>query len=54
MKRLNAALVPLSPGGYRAPVHLTPESFRERFVAESLIEDATDKRSGSAFPRGPP
>ena len=54
MKRLNAALVPLSPGGYRAPVHLTPESFRERFVAESLIEDATDKPIGIGFSARPP
>ena len=54
MKRLNAALVPLSAGGYRAPVHLTPESFRERFVAESLIEDATDKPIGIGFSARPP
>ena len=44
MQRLNAALIPLSSGAYRAPVHLTPETFRERFAAESLIEEATDDR----------
>lgn len=54
MKRLNAALVPLSAGGYRAPVHLTPESFRERFVAESLIEDATDRPIRIGFSARPP
>ena len=43
MKRLNAALTPLNGGGYKAPVHLTPEGFREHFVAESLIEKATEK-----------
>ena len=54
MKRLNAALVPLSSGGYRAPVHLTPESFRERFVGESLIEDATDNPIRIGFSARPP
>ena len=54
MKRLNAALVPLSRGGYRAPVHLTPETFRERFVGESLIEDATDKPIQIGFSARPP
>ena len=54
MKRLNAALVPLSRGGYRAPVHLTPETFRERFVAESLIEDATDTPIRIGFSARPP
>ena len=54
MKRLNAALVPLSAGGYRAPVHLTPESFRERFVGESLIEEASDKPIRIGFSARPP
>ena len=54
MKRLNAALTPLSSGAYRAPVHLTPEAFRERFVAESLIEDASDKPIRIGFSARPP
>src|SRR5690606_8592611 len=54
MKRLNSALTPLIGGGYRAPVHLTPEGFRERFVAESLIEEATDKPIRIGFSARPP
>ena len=54
MKRLNAALTPLSSGAYRAPVHLTPEAFRERFVGESLIEDASDKPIRIGFSARPP
>lgn len=54
MKRLNAALTPLSPSGYRAPVHLAPEAFRERFVAESLIEDSTNKPIRIGFSARPP
>ncbi len=54
MKRLNAALTPLPSGAYRAPVHLTPETFRERFVAESLIEDASDKPIRIGFSTRPP
>ena len=54
MKRLNAALTPLSSGGYLAPVHLTPEAFRERFAAESLIEDASDKPIKVGFSARPP
>lgn len=54
MKRLNAALTPLKGGEYKAPVHLTPEGFRERFVAESLIEEATDKPIRIGFSARPP
>ena len=54
MTRLNAALTPLSSGAYRAPVHLTPETFRERFVAESLIEEASDKPIRIGFSARPP
>lgn len=54
MKRLNAALAPHSLGGYRAPIHLTPESIRERFVGESLIEDAADKPIRIGFSVRPP
>ena len=54
MRRLNAALAPLSSGAYRAPVHLTPEAFRERFVAESLIEEASDKPIKVGFSARPP
>ena len=54
MKRLDAALTPLEGGGYKAPVHLAPEDFRARFVAESLIEEATDKPIGIGFSARPP
>ena len=54
MRRLNAALTPLSSGAYRVPVHLTPEAFRERFVAESLIEEASDKPIKIGFSARPP
>ncbi|MBC6416394.1 MAG: DEAD/DEAH box helicase [Rhodospirillales bacterium] len=54
MKRLDAALTPLDNGGYRAPVHLAPQGFRERFVAESLIGEATDTPVRVAFSARPP
>ena len=54
MQRLNAALTPLASGAYRAPVHLAPEAFRERFVAESLIEEAADKPIQIGFRARPP
>ena len=54
MQRLDAALTPLSSGAYRAPIHQTPETFRERFVAESLIEEATDKPIKIGFSARPP
>jgi len=54
MQRLNAALTPLPSGAYRAPVHLAPATFRERFVAESLIEEATDRPIQVGFGARPP
>ena len=54
MQRLNAALTPLASGAYRAPVHLAPETFRERFVAESLIEEAADRPIQVGFGARPP
>ena len=54
MRRLNAALTPISASAYRAPVHLAPEVFRERFVAESLVEEATDQPIRVAFGPRPP
>ena len=36
------------------PVHLTPEAFRERFAAESLTEDASDKPIKVGFSARPP
>ena len=54
MQRLDATLMPLESGAYRAPVHLTPETFRERFVAESLIEDAANKPITIGFGARPP
>ncbi len=54
MKRLDAALTPLDRGGYRAPVHLAPEGFRERFVAESLIDEAADTPIRVTFSARPP
>ena len=55
MKRLNAALVPLSRGGYLAPVHLTPETFRERFVAEKPSRGCERQADQDrVFPHGRP
>ena len=54
MNRLNAALTPASSKGFLAPVHLTPEAFRERFVSESLIEEASEKPLRIAFSGRPP
>ncbi|MCE6967195.1 DEAD/DEAH box helicase [Cereibacter sphaeroides] len=42
MKRLGAPLQPLSKGGFKAPVHLTPEAIRERYAAESMSELGDD------------
>ena len=54
MNRLNAALEPTASRGFLAPIHLTPEAFRERFVGESLIEEASEKPVRIAFSGRPP
>ena len=54
MKRLNAALAPLSGNGYKAPIHLAPEWLKERFITESLIEEAADKPIRIGFAARPP
>ena len=45
MMRLGAALVPSSAGGYAAPLQLTTEVLRERFVTEGLLEETSQPRS---------
>jgi superfamily II DNA or RNA helicase len=44
MMRLGAALVPQARGGYTAPLHLAPETLRERFQAEGLLEETASPK----------
>ncbi len=54
LMRLGAALTPQSLGGYTAPLHLVPETLRERFATEGLLnDDATAKPLKVAFEARP-
>ena len=44
MMRLGAALVPQSRGGYAAPLYLTPETLKERFQADGLLEETANPK----------
>ncbi len=54
MMRLGARLEPLKKGGYMAPLHLTPDYIKERFVSESLLEDASENGLKISFEARPP
>ena len=45
MMRLSAALVPSAAGGYAAPLHLTTDVLKERFVSEGLLEETAQPRA---------
>jgi len=54
MKRLGQPLEPLKSGAYRVALHLVPDHIKERFIAESLIEDADVKPLKVGFSARPP
>jgi superfamily II DNA or RNA helicase len=54
MMRLGAALEPQMPTGYRAPLRLLPENLKDRFVTESLMEEAVEKGLRIDFAARPP
>ena len=54
MKRLGQPLEPLKSGAYKVALHLVPDHIKERFVAESLIEDADIKPLKVGFSARPP
>lgn len=54
MKRLGQPLEPLKSGAFRVSMHLVPEHIKERFVSESLIEDAGQTPLKIAFSARPP
>lgn len=54
MKRLGQPLEKLQNGAYKVSLHLAPEHIKERFVSESLIEDAESKPLKIGFSTCPP
>jgi superfamily II DNA or RNA helicase len=54
MKRLGQPLETLKSGAYKVALHLTPDHIKERFIAESLIEDADIKPLKVGFSARPP
>ena len=54
MKRLGQPLETLKSGAYEVALHLTPDHIKERFIAESLIEDADIKPLKVGFSARPP
>lgn len=54
MKRLGQPLEQLKSGAYRASLHLVPDHIKERFISESLIEDADVKPLKVGFAARPP
>jgi hypothetical protein len=54
MKRLGQPLEPLKSGAYKVALHLVPDHIKERFVSESLIEDADIKPLKVGFSARPP
>jgi hypothetical protein len=54
MKRLGQPLEPLKSGAYKVALHLVPDHIKERFIAESLIEDADIKPLKVGFSARPP
>jgi superfamily II DNA or RNA helicase len=54
LMRLGSPLVPQARGGYAAPLYLAPDTLKERFEAEGLLEEtATQKPSRIAFEARP-
>lgn len=54
MKRLGQPLEKLKSGAYKASLHLVPDHIKERFISESLIEDADIKPMKVGFSPRPP
>lgn len=54
MKRLGQPLEALKSGAYKVALHLVPDHIKERFIAESLIEDADIKPLKVGFSARPP
>ncbi len=54
MKRLGQPLEKLNSGAYKASLHLVPDHIKERFISESLIEDADIKPLKVGFSPRPP
>ncbi|MDA9337302.1 DEAD/DEAH box helicase [Planktomarina temperata] len=54
MKRLGQPLESLKSGAYKVALHLVPDHIKERFIAESLIEDADIKPLKVGFSARPP
>ena len=54
MKRLGQPLEPLKSGGYKVALHLVPDHIKDRFIAESLVEDADVKPLKVGFAARPP
>jgi len=54
LKRLGQPLETLKSGAYKASLHLVPDHIKERFISESLIEDADIKPMKVSFAARPP
>ncbi|MGM0561144.1 MAG: DEAD/DEAH box helicase [Pseudomonadota bacterium] len=54
MTRLSAPLQERRQGGYLAPLHLVPETLRERFIAEGLLAPNQERPIPIAFSARPP
>lgn len=54
MKRLGHPLETLKNGAYKASLHLAPSDIKERFISESLIEEADVKSLKIGFSPRPP
>ena len=54
MKRLGQPLEEFRQGSFRASLHLAPDHIKDRFIAESLIEDAAKKPLKIGFAARPP
>lgn len=54
MKRLGYPIEELKSGAFKAAIHLVPDHIKERFIAESLIEEAEDKAIRIGFSARPP
>ena len=54
MNRLGQPLEPLKSGGYKVALHLVPDHIKDRFIAESLVEDADVRPLKVGFAARPP
>lgn len=54
LKRLGQPLEKLKNGAYKASLHLVSDHIKERFISESLIEDANTKPLKVGFSASPP